>query len=218
MICIGRGTWLGLALSLLLWRWLLPGRGSCLALEKSTSPGSPCPVSLEYHASRLLAGAPRPPCPTGSGPRFIRFIPLAAHTIAYVLLPRPIDRTTRPYPLSLHCRHSQIRSMQRQGLGISLRARPAKGRAMGTDRPAGRYVPGRHAGPVKAHARTPPPPHNDAKYIARSLAGLHQPSRPAHAALQRPGSLQLSFDKTQADKSSIRYLTLVVLPSGSSLS
>lgn len=138
MICIGRGPWLGsVARSCSPWLWL------CLALEKSTSAGSPCPESPGFcHASRLLAGATPPwsllapgPAPSASShsQRPHHRLPPKIH--ARLLEP------LRPHPLSLHCRHSQIRSMQRQGLGASLRARPPAQEprggpwAMGTDRP-----------------------------------------------------------------------------------
>lgn len=171
-------AWLLLAVALALaLDWLLPGSGSCLALEKSTSPGSPCPVSLESTVTPPDCWqAPRPPGPFWlQSPLYPLHPTRSAHPIAYYYQHACLLQPLRPHPLSLRCRHSQMRCTARYVHACPRRS--SQERAMGTDRPRWAVrTCGRHALALsQLHAHTPPPPHFDAKYIARSLAGLHQP-------------------------------------------
>lgn len=187
MICIGRGhlAWLSVALAR---RGSGAGAGwagSCLAValactRESTSPGSPCPVSLVLLSRLPTAGRRHAPLvPSGSRPapsasshsqRPHHRLPPTSTPGCYSHSGRTPCRCTADTARSAPC------SDRAWVPATCTPARAAERRAMGTDRPAGRYVPGRHAVALsQLHARTPPPPHDDAKYIARSLAGLHQP-------------------------------------------
>ncbi|PTB42868.1 hypothetical protein M441DRAFT_44910 [Trichoderma asperellum CBS 433.97] len=139
-------------------QWLLPG-----TREKYLSRESLPRVSRVYcHASRLLAGATPPWSLLASVPA----LSASSHS------QRPHHRLLLPArpPATATPAAPPVAALQTQPdpLHVSLRARlPAQEQPRGGPWAqivlAGRFTP------------TPPPPHFDAKYIARSLAGLHQP-------------------------------------------
>lgn len=164
----GSGAGAGLAPA---WQWLLPG-----TREKYLSRESLPRVSRVYcHASRLLAGATPPWSLLASVPA----LSASSHS------QRPHHRLLLPArpPATATPAAPPVAALQTQPdpLHVSLRARlPAQEQPRGGPWAqivlAGRYVPvdGMHW-PCHSFTPTPPPPHFDAKYIARSLAGLHQP-------------------------------------------
>lgn len=195
-------AWLLLAVALALaLGWLLPGSGSCLALEKSTSPGSPCPVSLESTVTPPDCWqAPRPPGPFWlQSPLYPLHPTRSAHTIAYYYQHARLLQPLRPHPLSLRCRHSQIRSMSRYVHACPRRSSQEAGHGHRSSSLGGTYLWTACTGPVTASR---PPLHHLTLTLSTSheaLLGFTSHEAWPHAALQ-PGSV-LSFDETQADKS-----------------
>lgn len=161
------------------------GSGSCLALEKSTSPGSPClpRVSRLYcHASRVLAGA-TPPWHSAT----VSALSASSHSQRphhRLLLPARQRRYSHSGRTPCRCTADTARSAlcsDKAWVPRYVHARPRRssqeaGHGHRSSTLGGTYLVGGMHWPCHSlHAHTPPPPHLDAKYIARSLAGLHQP-------------------------------------------